>query len=152
MPSRGKLAVLTILLVAALLAGGGWWWNWQRGRRCLELYGSEAAYLIRTAPKVEILADESGRAIDISRANGLVHARTALLDDASYAWDESPAGQSDELHAVRFSRGNVFVTLEFSAKTNSVFIRESGRGAALDQKTADGWRAFIERNLAGKEQ
>jgi hypothetical protein len=147
MPARGKLAVFAILLLAACMAGGGWWWNYQRGRRCLELYGSEAAYLIRTAPKVELLTEDSAT-IDLSRAAGLIHARTALLDDVSYVWDAPPATRSDDFHAVRFIRGNTHVTLEFSSTGNTVFVAESGRGATLDQKTADGWRAFIRRQLA----
>jgi hypothetical protein len=149
MPARGKLAVLLILLVAAAMAGGAWWWNYHRGRRCLALYGSEAAYLIRTAPLVELIDAETGKTTDISRAAGLVHARTALLDDASYEWEATATAQGDEFHAVRFTRGARHVTLRFSARDNSLFVGESGRGAMFDQKTADGWRAFIERQMAG---
>jgi hypothetical protein len=148
MPARGKLAVLIILLVALAMAGGGWWWNYSRGRRCLALYGSEAAYLIRTAPRVVLLTEDSAT-IDLSKSAGLIHARTALLDDVSYVWDAPPAAKSD-FHAVRFIRANTHVTLEFSSTGTSVFVAESGRGATLNQKTADGWRAFIERQLSGE--
>jgi hypothetical protein len=144
---RGKLAVLAILLLATALAGGAWWWNYHRSRRCLALYGSEAAYLIRTAPKVELVLG-GAEPIDISRAAGLVHARTALLDDASYEWDAVPSTSPEELHLVRFTRAGTHVTLGFSQAGNGVFIGETRREAMLDQKTADGWRAFLARQLA----
>src|SRR5262245_46257806 len=104
MLDRGKLAVLTMFALALAAAAFAWWWNYSRGQRALGFYGPRAANLVRTAPKVELLVlgtgdsdpveslPESGpvaRIIDISRAPGLVHARTALLDDASYDWDDS---------------------------------------------------------------
>src|SRR5262245_39314166 len=53
--SRGKFAVLGILLVAFAMAAFAWTWNYEQSLRCLDLYGGQAANLIRTAPKVEIL-------------------------------------------------------------------------------------------------
>src|SRR5688500_1173982 len=104
MLNPGKLAVAGILAVAIALAGFAWYWNWQRTQKCREFYGGEGAHLIRTATMVEglLLTDvpagyqireklrfdqhflgiQSGD--DLSKANGLIHARTALLDDNSF--------------------------------------------------------------------
>lgn len=144
-PDRGKLAVVSILALALVMATVAWWWNYQRGRHCLELYGSEAALLIRRAPRVEII-DAEGQATDVSQAPGLLNARTALLDDASYQWSVSaqPAG---EVRTVRFSRGNVHVSLQFARLGDSLVVVESGRGATLQKKTADGWREFLGRHV-----
>jgi len=51
----GKLAVLAMIAVALLAATFAWWWNFNRGRKTLAFFGPQAARLIRTAPKVEIL-------------------------------------------------------------------------------------------------
>src|SRR2546423_4255155 len=82
--STGQVAVLTMITVAVMAAGFSWWWNYNRGRKSLEFYGSEAATLIRTAPQVEILRAEPETNIDISHAPGLINARASLLSDASY--------------------------------------------------------------------
>ena len=52
----------------------------------LEFYGPEAATLIRTAPKVEILRSPPDDNLDLSHVPGLLNARTSLLSDASYDW------------------------------------------------------------------
>jgi hypothetical protein len=107
----GKLAVLSILLLAVGLAGFAWWWNWQRTERCRKFFGGEWAHLIRTATRVEgqtltglyevepherlVVGPDTfvmGGRKDLSRAAGLVHARTSLLDDASYEWDDRTTG------------------------------------------------------------
>ena len=90
MSNRGTLAVLSILALALAMASFAWWYNWDRTQKCLALFGGEGASLIRTAPTVELLA--STGTIDISSAPGLVHARTALLSDSSYHWNEPQTG------------------------------------------------------------
>jgi hypothetical protein len=167
MLDRGKLAVLTMFAVALAAAMFAWWWNYSRGQRALEFYGPKAAHLIRTAPKVELLlvgisdADpvetlpESGpvmRVIDISRAPGLVHARTALLDDASYDWNAVALPQEFE-HCLRFSDGKDQVVLAFGTPSGRILIEGSGRGGSgqLVKKTAAGWLGFIDRNVKQAE-
>src|SRR6478609_5030981 len=104
--SRGSVAVLAMIGLALVAAMFAWWWNYERGHQALKFYGADAATLIRTAPTVELFVSapaqersESGtepasaaptRQIDISHAPGLIHARTSLLDDASYDWKTPP--------------------------------------------------------------
>ncbi|MDX1946705.1 MAG: hypothetical protein SFU86_14990 [Pirellulaceae bacterium] len=142
---RGKLAVVSILALALVMATVAWWWNYERGRRCLDLFGSQAAVLIRRAPRVEILG-VAGEATDVSQAQGLLNARTALLDDASYEWNVA-ARPADDGRIVRFSQGNAHVSLRFARQEDSLTVVETGRTATLKQKTADGWREFLGRHV-----
>jgi hypothetical protein len=151
MLDRGKIAVLSMIGVAAIMATFGWWWNYSRGQRCLAFYGSEAATLIRTAPKVEIIestADGGSRVIDISQAPGLLNARTSLVDDASFLWNAPlAAAQSTNSPRVRFSRDQRKVILLFDFDKQAIRIESSGKAAKLDEKTSRGWRKFLDRHL-----
>ncbi|MEX2175960.1 MAG: hypothetical protein WD872_16480 [Pirellulaceae bacterium] len=179
MPDRGKLVVLSIFAVALVAASFAWWWNYNRGRKALEFYGPQAARLIRTAPTVEILVpiewgdpaanngDVDGgvipdigysirRRIDVSQAPGLIHARTSLLDDASYQWN---ADQREQVftYFVRFADGADEVVIAFSEPDGWVMQLDSDTSSSNDpssrvlaKKTAAGWRAFILRNIEAK--
>jgi len=163
--SAGKFAVLAMLLVGVLAATFAWWWNFNRGRESLHFFGSQAAKLIRTAPTVEILvplADVAEgestndvmqrygvhgvRRIDVSQARGLIHARTSLLNDASYKSDLHPP-----LHAtayfICFRDPASEILLGFTEPDGSIQIASSGDYRQLAKKTADGWRSFIKRNV-----
>lgn len=165
----GKLAVVGILLVAVGLAGFAWWWNWQRTQRCREFFGGEGAHLIRTATKVEGLRlndAPSGWAVreelrfsqhlatikekfDVSQARGLIHARTALLDDSSYRWDDQTTHDCEAVirHAVRFHGPGQQVTLVFDYGCSRMWIVETQREVMLAPKIAAGWQSFLTREL-----
>lgn len=138
---QGHFIVIVMFVVAFAAAAFAWWWNFQRGRRALEFYGPEAATLIRTAPKVELLRD--GEPVrDISKAKGLLNARTSLLSDASFERNHaSEFAKSDA--TLRFSDGqrSVLVSFEFENRT----ISANCKTARLNPKTADGWRRYLER-------
>ena len=53
-PTGGTALVLSLLAVAAGLASFAVWFQWQQTRRCLTFYGSDAAWLIQRAPRVEV--------------------------------------------------------------------------------------------------
>lgn len=171
---RGKLAVISMLGIALAAAVFAWWWNYQRGYQSLEFYGSETARLIRTAKRVELLElnpqdlstdpaptsppPESllidGRhyfiahRVDISHAKGLLHARSALLDDASYAWQSPASNRAPSFsHAVQFSDGNQNAILAFDLANRNLYLPETGRRARLIPKIVDGWQLFINRHL-----
>jgi hypothetical protein len=167
----GKLAVAGILLLAVGLAGFAWLWNWQRTVQCREFYGGEGANLIRTATQIEGLTlsglydDESQEQIavgsgafeivgrkDLSRANGFIHARTALLDDSSYRWDDRTTGdcQPEFLYAVRFREGERQITLAFDFGCPHVWVVETQRQITLAPKIADGWQSFLKRQMASE--
>src|SRR5436305_7740425 len=121
---QGSFVVLAMFAVALVAASFAWWWNFQHGRRALNFYGPEAATLIRTAPKVEILRSPPDESLDISHAPGLLNARTSLLNDASYVWSAPTPQLESPLFSVQFAQGEraVVVTFDFenrAAKTSS---------------------------------
>jgi hypothetical protein len=137
----GHFVVITMVAVALAAATFAWWWNSQRARKVLDFYGPEAATLIRTAPKVELLRDDDP-VHDISQARGLLNARTSLLGDASYKWaSEGQFARPDA--TLRFSDGerSVLVSFDFDNET----ISANYKTVVLSQKTADGWRTYLKR-------
>jgi hypothetical protein len=151
MLDRGKIAVLSMFALAIGAAAFGWWWNFRRGERCLAFYGGQAATLIRTAPTVEILEVETTdvrvtKRIDISKAPGLLNARAALLDDASFEWNAAPpASFNPSPRLLRFSNAGDEVLLRFDTEERWLEVLPDGKGAKLDPKTASGWKQFLER-------
>ena len=145
--STGRTAVLTMVAVGVLAAGLAWWWNFNRGRKALELYGPEAATLIRTAPNVEILRPEPEVNIDISKAPGLLNARASLLSDASYVWDAAGSAQQSPLFSVRFRRGERSVEVTFDFENRTISNSATQRVALLNPKTAEGWRSYLARQM-----
>lgn len=98
--TSGAWLVGGMLALGMALAVFGVWYQWGQTRRCLAFYGSEAAHRIQVAPRVELwrldpagaaVRPESDRCTDVSRARGLVHLRRGLVEDANFAWDETPA-------------------------------------------------------------
>lgn len=166
--NRGKLAVAGMIAVALGLAAFAWAWNWQRTQKCREFYGGEGANLVRTAEKVEGLvlsgyydaesveqievgphAFEVALRRDLSKAPGLIHARTALLDDHSYQWTDQTTGDCQPviLYAARFSRGQERITLAFDFGCRRVWIVESQKQATMAPKISDGWKAFLDKHM-----
>jgi hypothetical protein len=139
--NSGKLAIATILAAAAAAAGVAWWYQFQQGRRALAYWVADGAFLIRRASKVELmgLGDVSpsgeddretvfGRTVisrrNLARARGLVHARQALITDASFDWDSSAVDPSWE-YAMRFA--------DEGRETIIAFDLASGAARAVDQ-------------------
>ena len=52
MLTRGKMAILAMVVLAVMLGGFSWWHHYWQGRRCRQLWGVEALLLIRYAPRV----------------------------------------------------------------------------------------------------
>ena len=133
--------------IAALAAAFAWWWNYNRGRKALEFYGPAAATLIRTAPKVELLAPGAEQPIDISHAPGLINARTSLLNDASYLWTTKTVEPAPQSPAVRFSDGDNAVVVSFYFPQQEIRTSSTGRIASLTTKTAHGWKQYLSRYI-----
>lgn len=164
--NRGKLAVLAIFMLALAMAAFAWWWNQASSRRALAFYGGDAAHLIRTAPQVEILVlyapslrAEAGedaiqfgglsrrvlRRIDISKAPGLLNARTSLLTDASYVGAASENGE-DVARVIRFvdGKGETLIGLDDPVKHA---VLPDARRLQMAEKTARGWQSFLDRQV-----
>ena len=172
MADRGKLVVSAILAVALALAGFAWYWNYAHGRRSLDFWGREQALLIRQAPDVELMrlvplmgennsnekivfAGKSWAVIErknISKAQGLLHARFALTVDASFHFDEpaDPASAQWDV-AARFSRDGQAATVLFDFQHEQLGIAEHGRVARVVPKIVSGWRQFVGRHLVGED-
>jgi len=149
---RGKIAVLSMFALAIGAATFAWFWNYRRGERCLAFYGSEAATLIRTAPRVEILEVDPAdsltiaRRIDISHAPGLLNARAALLDDASFQWNVQPRPSTTKpTRLLCFANSDREVRLRLNREDQSLEILLDGNSAVLDAKTSAGWQQFLDR-------
>jgi hypothetical protein len=151
--SHGQWAVVAMLVLAVILATFAWLWNFDRGRRTLELFGPEGAMLIRTAPYVQVVLKPED-AIDISSAPGLLNARTSLLDDASYEWEASSSQFKTPQYHVEFRRETrreiQIVEVYFDFENSSIYVSSTRRTAKLKKKTADGWRAYLERQVKAK--
>ena len=149
---KSRLVVVLIFLVAVVMGGYGWWYNFQQGRRSLRLWGSDAAVLIRYAPQVVLLQLELARPderaserldidsqrfaivrqFEISKVPGLVHARHALIEDASFVWSaRQRACQPNWQFALRFLRGPQRATLAFDTNCDQVRLIEHNRTARL---------------------
>jgi hypothetical protein len=98
---RGAWVVAAIVLLAAFLATFALWFQWRQTRRCLAFYGPDAAGRIQAADHVELWDLGPGaepaalgplRSRDISGAQGLVHLRRGLVEDANFSWAERPPG------------------------------------------------------------
>jgi len=167
--SSGRLVVLAMVGLAIAAAIFAWWWNFERGQRALALYGPQTATLIRKARTVEIFVPPSAkdrsspgsngeaarpttRQIDISRAPGLLNARTSLLDDASYAWKKDATQSSaGDYVLIRFVDDNDQAMLRIDFESGAVSLIPEGGQATLIKKTTEGWRSFIARCVE-KEQ
>lgn len=165
MPDRGKLAVLTMLSLALAAAAFAWWWNVTSKKQSLAFYGPAAARLIGKARTVELIEVEPANeddlrelvaigdrrfAIvsrhDVSQAPGLIHARTALLDDASYEWP-APIRLTPPLFLVRFADEENEAVLALDTVARLLTRCDTGATVRLNEKIAAGWQQFAARHL-----
>jgi hypothetical protein len=159
---RGKWTIAVILGLALVAGTAAWWQTWSRGRRVLSLWGSQTAYLIRTAPQVDLYrlrADSPTRPSvppeaadlsvlevldhrDITGAPGLTHARQALIEDASYQWTAPISDWAQWQYALKFSSGGDAVTLYFDLQRGVVTARPGGRRKSI-RPIAEGLQVFF---------
>ncbi len=157
---RGKLVILFIFGLSAVMGGYAWWHHYHQGRRSLEFWGADAAALIRYAPQVEILrlsnepngeweslqVDQAALSIsqrrDITGTPGLVHARQALIEDQSFAWDHAPSSLPAEWYfALRFTEGERRVVVLWDRVSNRVRLLEGGQTAELTERMMNAYRS-----------
>ena len=84
---------------------------------------------------------------DVSQAQGLIHARSAFLDDASFDWTRAPAARAEYGWAVRFSEGTATATILLDVEHRQALLAESGRAAIVVPKITSGWKTFSDRHL-----
>jgi hypothetical protein len=171
MENRGKLLIVFIFGTALVLSIFAWSFQFLRGRRVLELYGADAARLIRVdADRVELLLlgePQSGDAdgdlplikidaqqlpitdtIDISKARGLIHARQALIEDSSYEWHRPPGDCTPHwAYALRFSHDDRRATAAFDVGCRRLRLAETGAAAPLAKHFVAGMQTFVNEHL-----
>jgi len=138
---RGTAIVIGLLLLGLAAAGTGIWYQRGQTRRCLDLYGADAARHITAAPRVELVrlvpAGAAGRLAaidrrDITSAKGLVHLRRGLVEDANFLWP-STAPES-RIPESAWDLGLVFSDPAFPQHQPTVLVidfDESGGHAAV---------------------
>lgn len=165
--NSGKWVIAGIMGLALVAASAAWWNAWSKGRRALEYWGSEAAYLIRLAPTVTLIElqsppelatdQQSGkqwpglvngqdytvkRRLDISQARGLVHARQALIQDTSYQWPVMSSPAVNWQYAIEFvdQQRRVVVLLNL----DSGIVARLDHAGALNSTLAPGFKILLE--------
>lgn len=171
MQISGKWLILLIFGTALAMAIFAWSFQYMRGRRVLELYGADAARLIRVdADRIELLqlgrvaaGDESIRigdeelpvaaTIDISRARGIIHARQALIEDYSYDWDRSLADCTPQwAYVLRFSHGDRHASAAIDTNCRRLRLLETSAEAPLAEHLVHGMQTFVDEQLAAAKK
>lgn len=153
----GRLLVVALVLLGIGLASFAIWFQWRQTRRCLALYGSDAARQIQAAARVELwepraatsAALESATRIDVSRAPGLVHLRRGLVEDANFDWQRAAVATAewDAAFAFYAAAGDATPTavlvIDFDPAGGSLGVAGSDRRVALG-RIEKGLRAWLD--------
>lgn len=154
---RGKWAVVFMLVLGLSAAVFAWQWNRARGRQAAEFWGADVAKLIRSAKQVEAFRLDGGpfeiepkvlETKDVSKAPGLLHARNALLEDASFEREHPSAADPLFKYAVRFTDGERHATLYLDPNTRQIRSDRRAANGELVPKVSEGWRKAFERYFA----
>ena len=172
---RGQFIILCIFVLAIAASVFAVWHHHRQGRRAMKLWEIDSAMLIERAGRVELLQlasqddptgpgeelDIGGRIVlvtgrkDVSRAGGILHARHALLVDASFDWeaprDRNFAGRPRWDYALRFSDSGRTATVALDLSSGRARLLERGKEASI-APIADGMRKFIEQQLPPPKQ
>jgi hypothetical protein len=169
---RDRVLILIILAFAVAATVFAGWFRWSQGHRALDFWGADLASQIRFAESIELLwlesplvdaaSSEDSSAIDavtidgvkwrvhhrrdITDARGLVHARQALIEDATYLWDNHAMGlESAWTHALVFhSVGKNDAVLLFDLFEHSAgYVREMGGTEKLQLTIPQGFETFF---------
>ena len=110
----GRIVILGMCLIALFAAIYAQWHLYYDSRQAHEYYGPDAATLIRKSSSLELLylipatpetkakrmpelnvldrPHAMAKSLDITKAPGAIHVRSALLSDANYAWHAPDSG------------------------------------------------------------
>ena len=167
----GRWAIIAVTVIATLMASYAWWHRRYAGEQALQFWGPETALLISRAPQVRLIelgGDKSGLTAraDVARFDdlplaavrtrlvehtenvpGLNKARTILLQDNAFAWEEpadscSPRWQ----YALEFRDGERQATVLISLDCPRVKLVGSDKTASI-QPIAAPMREFLETHF-----
>jgi hypothetical protein len=153
----GRRLVVALVLLGIGLASFAIWFQWRQTRRCLTLYGSEAARQIQAAVRVELWEPraaaaaglESAARIDVSRAPGLVHLRRGLVEDANFDWQRAAEATAEWDAAFAFyataddATPTAVLVIDFDPGGGSLGVAGSDRRVALG-RIEKGLRAWLD--------
>jgi hypothetical protein len=166
MQISGKWLILFIFGTALAMAIFAWSFQYLRGRRVLELYGVDAARLIRVdADRIELLQLDASstsnefvkigdqelpvvETIEISRVRGILHARQALIEDSSYDWNRSLADCTPNwVYVLRFSHGDRHASAAIDTNCRRLRLLETNAEAPLAEHLVRGMQTFVDEQL-----
>ncbi len=163
--NQGKLVIIFIFGLSAVMGGYAWWHHYTQGRRCVEFWGATAGEMIRYAPQVEVIKlvpsetdvpdtiqilDESLAVVarkDITNTPGLVHARQAFIEDASFLWETVPEGRSNWQYALRFTEGDQQINVAIDCDQGRVLLVGTDRQATLKPHLATAYQTRLPKWL-----
>jgi hypothetical protein len=151
---QGKYTVLMIFLLAGGMAGFAWWVNYQRAAHCREYWNEDYASAIRFAKTVNVyeLANvaeanwkNSIRSVNVSSLPGFLHARTSLLQDASYDWSAKSEQSQNAKYVLVFTHNAQDFPIYFG---QGVSKEQHGNNyLTFATKTESGWQIFMKRHF-----
>lgn len=163
--NQGKLVIVFIFGLSAVMGGYAWWHHFTQGRQCVEFWGAEAAEMIRYAPLVKVMklappeADDMetiqiqgephgvSASKDITATPGLVHARQALIEDASFLWNEIPSGPSNWQYVLRFADGDQQISVALDCDQGRVLLVGTDRQTTLKPHLATAYQSRLPKWL-----
>lgn len=139
------------------MGGYAWWHHYSQGKKCVALWGAESGELIRYGSIVELLQVESRKLAgdetikiggseqtiiaqrDITATPGLVHARQALIEDASFLWKELPEAVPQWQYVMRFTEDEKQVAVAIDCQHGYVRLIGTDKQATLNQHLRTGY-------------
>ena len=175
MPIRGKLVVFVLFLVSIAAGVFSVWYNHHMTHRALEMFGPDSVWLIVHGPHVELLelsdsrhddlvgggndlsvddlAKHVARRLDVSTSSGLIHARNALRQDASYNWNPPQSNcEPDWQYALRFTDDEKVTTLLFDFKSRLIQVPGRRLKISMSVKFSSGLESYFEEQFEGWPQ
>jgi hypothetical protein len=167
---RGQWLVIGMLGVGMLAAGFAWWYHRTLTDEALAFWGGQVAAAIAHPDRFEVWnlappGNPDAEALDavvvdgvrwpivtrrdITQAPGVTHARQALLEDASFAFDASTL-ESDPprwTHALSLVREDVQVTLLLDLDQARLRFLEAGRETIMAPRLQNGLKKFLEEQF-----
>ncbi len=153
--NRGVLVIGVILLLGVAAGGTAVWYHHTQQHRSLDFWGIEAATTIRHPKSVavlrlqamtessvsdDVLQIENSNllvlgSIDISDHAGLLHARHALIEDASFDWSRGTSNQHPKWECgLRFKQGESDVNIVLDFVHAELYFVERQRRAPFNAK------------------
>lgn len=182
MPTRrGPWVIVSIFAMALAMAAYAWQVQRVRGRQVLVYLGWEHAERIGGAPTVELwdlrplsssstpadpplreirMLDIAGashvmeRRTDLSMASGIVHARQALLDDATFRWPAVlGAPPATWQVALRFEQNGRETLLVFDLDRGLVRLTDKNMSLRMKPAIRNGFRRYLdEQRQSGPQE